>query len=247
VLWCRAEVVLSCWQFDATHRPVIDDIISILVKNPTLITPCLDSPSAALVLEGTASLEMSLAPRPRSVRGSNPRRASGDIWTRRGLSLSLSHDDDSKVSSDSPDPAMVSLMDPFGLLSDSAATQPPVPVMPRYCKTTAAPHNRVSFDSRIRTSMFGRSASTDDRRAPTALVVSLGHDADDRCLDTSFMLGIKSTPVVSSTVPLDDSQRLPEPSRPVSKIHLDDDCLAPTSSLESRADSDYCSQHSKDC
>jgi len=95
--------------------------------------------------------------------------------------------------------------------------------------------------------MFGRSASTDDRRAPTALVVSLGHDADDRCLDTSFMLGIKSTPVVSSTVPLDDSQRLPEPSRPVSKIHLDDDCLAPTSSLESRADSDYCSQHSKDC
>jgi len=202
------------------------------------------------VLEGTASLEMSLAPRPRSVRGSNPRRSSGDLWTRRGLSLSLSHDDDSKVSNDSPDPAMVSLMDPFGLLSSSSATQPPVPVVPRYCKTTAAPHNRVSFDSRIRTSVFGRSSSTDERRGPSALVVSLAHDADDRCLDTSYMLGIKSTPIVTSTVPLDDSPCPPEPSRqsPVSKIrHLNDDCLAPTSSLESRADSDYCSQHSKEC
>lgn len=243
-------MVLSCWQFEATYRPTIDYIISVLVKNPTLITPCLDSPSAALVLEGTASLEMSLAPRPRSTRGSNPRRLSGDIWTRRGLSLSLSHDDDSKLSNDSPDPAMVSLMDPFGLLSDSTATQPPVPVVPRYCKTTAMPHSRVSLDSRIRASMFGRSSSTDDRRGPSTLVVSLGHDADDRCLDTSYMLGIKSTPIVTSTVLIDDSQCAPEQSRqsPVSKIrHLDNDCLAPTSSLESRADSDYCSQHSKDC
>jgi len=250
MLRCRAEVVLRCWQFDATHRPTIDHIINILVKNPTLITPCLDSPSAALVLEGNASLEMSLAPRPRSTRGLNPRRASGDTWTRRGLSLSLSHDDDSKVSNDSPDPAMVSLMDPFGLLSDSTATQPPVPVVPRYCKTTAAPHNRVSFDSRIRTSMFGRSSSTDERRGPSALVVSLGHDGDDRCLDASYMLGVKSAPIVTSTVPLDDSQHPTEPMRqsPVSRIqHLNNDCLAPTSSLESRADSDYCSQHSKEC
>ena len=247
--WCRAEVVLSCWQFDATHRPTIDYIIGILVKHPTLITPCLDSPSAALVLEGTASLEMSLAPRPRSTRGSNPRRSSGDMWTRRGLSLSLSHDDDSKVSNESTDPAMVSLMDPFGLLSGSAATQPPVPVVPRYCKTTAAPHNRVSFDSRIRTSMFGRSSSTDDRPRPSALVVSLGHDPDDRGLDTSYILGITSAPVVTSTVAIDDLQCPPQPSLhcPVGKLqHLNDDCLAPTSSLESRADSDYCSQHSKE-
>lgn len=249
VLTCRAEVVLSCWQFDAAHRPIIDHIVSILVKHPTLIKPCLDSPSAALVLEGTASLEMSLAPRPRPARGSNPRRSSGDVWTRRGLSLSLSHDDDSKLSNESPDPAMVSLMDPFGLLSGSAATQPPVPVMPRYCKTTAAPHNRVSFDSRIRTSMFGRSSSTDDRRAPSALVVSLGHDPDDRGRDTSYVLGIKSAPVVTSTVPVNDLQCPREPSlqSPVGKLqHLNDDCLAPTSSLESRADSDYCSQHSKE-
>lgn len=244
-------MVLSCWQFDATHRPTIDHIINILVKNSTLIKPCLDSPTAALALEGTASLEMSLAPRPRSTRLSNPRRFSGETWTKRGLSLSLSHDDDSKVSNDSPDPAIVSLMDPFGLLSsDSTATQPPISVVPRYCKTTTAPHNRVSFDSRIRTSMFGRSLSTDERRGPSALVVSLGHDADDRCLETSYMLGIKSAPIVTSTVPLDDLQCPPEPSRqsPVNRIqHLNDDCLAPTSSLESRTDSDYCSQHSKDC
>ena len=184
------------------------------------------------------------------MRGSNPRRSSGDPWTKRGLSLSLSHDDDSKVSNDSPDPAMVSLMDPFGLLSGSSTTPPPVPVVPRYCKTTAAPHNRISFDSRIRSSVFGRSSSTDERRGPSALVVSLAHDADDRCLDTSRMLSIKSTPIVTSTVFLDDSQCHPEPTcqSPVSKIrHLNDDCLAPTSSLESRADSDYCSQHSKDC
>jgi len=178
-----------------------------------------------------------------------------------GLSLSLSHDDDSKVSNDSPDPAMVSLMDPFGLLSGggvSPASQPPVlPVVPRYCKTTAghSNHNRVSFDSRIRTSsVFSRSLSTDERRMPppppTALVVSL---ADDRCgRDTSCVLGgIKSAPVVTSAVPLDDSQCSPEPPRQspvVGRIrHLNDDCLAPTSSLESRADSDYCSQHSKDC
>jgi len=246
-------VVLSCWQFDASQRPTIDHVVGVLVKNPTLITPCLDSPSAALVLEGTASLEMSLAPRPRLTRGSNPRRSSGDLWpSRRGLSLSLSHDDDSKLSGgESPDPAMVSLMDPFGLLSGSpAVVQTPVPVVPRYCKTTAPPHNRVSFDSRIRTSMFGRSSSTDDRRVPSALVVSLGHESDDGCLDTSYMLGIKSTPVVTSAVPLTDSQCPAEPSRqsPVGKLrhHLNDDCLAPTSSIESRADSDYCSQHSKD-
>ena len=202
------------------------------------------------MLEGTVSLEMSLAPRPRLTRGSNPRRSSGDVWTRRGLSLSLSHDDDSKMSNDSPDPAMVSLMDPFGLLSDSTAAQPPVPVVPRYCKTTAAPHNRISLDSRIRTSMFGRSSSTEDRRGPSALVVSLGHDVDDRCLDTSYKLGIKSAPIVTTTVPLDDSQHPSDMScqSPITKIrHLNDDCLAPTSSLESRADSDYCSQHSKDC
>ena len=244
---CRAELVFNCWQFDASHRPTIDHIISILVKNPSLISPCLDSPSTALVLEGTGSLEMSLAPRPRSTRGSNPRRSSGDVWTRRGLSLSLSHDDDSKVSSDSPDPAMVSLMDPFGLLSGSTSTQTPMPVVPRYCKTTAAPHNRVSFDSRIRASMFARSCSTDERRVPSALMVSLGHDADGR-LDTSYMLGTKRTPVVTSTVPL-DSQYPTETSRqsPVGRLQrLNDDCLAPTSSLESRADSDYCSQHSKE-
>jgi len=250
MFWCRAEVVLGCWQFDATHRPTIDHIIGILVKYPTLIRPCLDSPSTAVVLEGTASLEMSLAPRPRPTRGSNPRRSSGDMWTRRGLSLSLSHDDDSKMSNESPDPAMVSLMDPFGLLSGSATTQPPVPVVPRYCKTTAAPHNRVSFDSRIRTSMFGRSVSTtDDRRGPSALVVSLGHDPDDRVLDTSYVLGTKSAPVVTSTVPIDDMHCTAEPSlqSPIGKLqHLNDDCLAPTSSLESRADSDYCSQHSKE-
>ena len=247
-MWSRAEVVLSCWQFDAAHRPTIGHIISILVKNPTLIRPCLDSPSAALVLEGTASLEMSLAPKTRGA-SRNPRRASGDMWTRRGLSLSLSHDDDSKVSSDSPDPAMVSLMDPFCLRSGSTTT-PPVPVVPRYCKTTAAPHNRVSFDSRIRTSMFSRSSSTDDRRGPSALVVSLGHDADDRCLDGSYTLSMNSAPVVTSVVPLtNSSQQLSEPMRqsPVGRLRcLNDDCLAPTSSLESRADSDYCSQHSKD-
>jgi len=248
-------VVLGCWQFEATHRPTIDHIISVFVKNPALIKPCLDSPSAALVLEGTASLEMSLAPRPRLTRGSNARRSSGDAWTRRGLSLSLSHDDDSKVSNDSPDPAMVSLMDPFRLLSESTATQqPPVPVVPRYCKTTAAPHNRISFDSRIRTSMFGRSSSTDERRGPSALVVSLGHDADNRRLDTSYTLGVKSAPVVTSTILLDETQncsadRTTLQSSPVSRItqHLNNDCLAPTSSLESRADSDYCSQHSKEC
>ena len=253
--------MLSCWQFDAAERPSIEHIMSVLTANPTLIRPCLDSPSAALVLEGTASLEMSLAPRPRSVhRGTHTRRSSGDPWTRRGLSLSLSHDDDSKLSNDSPDPAMVSLMDPFGLLSGgrvSPATQPPVPVVPRYCKTTAGPphgsHNRVSFDSRVRTSsVFSRSLSTDERRAPpSALVVSL---ADDHCaLDTSYMLGgIKSAPVVTSTVPLDDCQCPAEPPRQSPAVggrmrHLNEDCLAPTSSLESRADSDYCSQHSKDC
>jgi len=84
----RSELVESCWQFDAVQRPAIEHIISILTANPTLIRPCLDSPSAALVLEGTASLEMSLAPRPRSVhRGAHTRRSSGDPFTRRGLSL----------------------------------------------------------------------------------------------------------------------------------------------------------------
>jgi len=262
ILSCSAELVLSCWQFEPKSRPAVEQIVDVLEHNPTLIRPCLDAPSAALALEGTASLEMSLAPRPRAVRGANPRRSSGDVWNhRRGLSVSTSHDEDSKLSAGeySPDAAaMVSLMDPIGgvgtggIRGGSVSSPPSATVVPRYCKTTATPHGRVSFDSLIRMSVFGRSISTEERRPGTgALVVSLGRDADNRRLDNNFVVGVKSAPSFQSTAVTsidegsgtDTSRRSPI----INDIcRNNDDCRAPTSSLESRTDSDYCSQHSKD-
>jgi len=268
--------VQQCWSFDAAARPTVSDIIDVLCDNSILIQPCLDAPCSAIAFEGTASLEMSLAPRPRAVRSSHARRPSGDVLSpRRDLSTSSSHgcvgglvDEDSKISTGdySPDAALASLMDPFGLMASNGGTPSPQPALeltPRYCRTTSgAPavpllhnHNhsgRVSFDMFVRNAVFGRSMSTDtEHRRTSAVVVTLGHggcneltsDVRNKAL-TALMLPSDNT-ISSSRVACST-----ESLHAVIDSELDQvvDCCRrePTSSLESRTDSDYCSQHSKD-
>ncbi|KAI0225558.1 hypothetical protein LSAT2_023695 [Lamellibrachia satsuma] len=40
--------LLACWNFDPEGRPTVDDLIEMLVANPTLAKPCLDTPSSAV-------------------------------------------------------------------------------------------------------------------------------------------------------------------------------------------------------
>lgn len=260
----------------------MSDLILVLHNNPTLIQPCLDAPSSAIALEGTASLEMSLAPRPRAVRGSHARRPSGEVWSqRRGLSTSSSHgggcgqgvgDDDSKISTGeySPDAGLASLLDPFGLTTSNGgmpSPQQPIEMMPRYYRTTSgAPAvpllhghgggggSHVSFDSFVRNAVFGRSLSTDPDRRTSAVVVTLGRGE----LLTDTTANCRSSPVAALPVPTGgDTNGSGSVVCSTESLHVGsgggldavvDDCCrrAPTSSLESRTDSDYCSQHSKD-
>lgn len=275
--------MLQCWNFDPSLRPAVSDLIQLLRNNPTLIQPCLDAPSSAIALEGTASLEMSLAPRPRAVRGSHARRPSGDVWSqRRGLSTSSSHggcgqgvgDDDSKISTGeySPDAGLASLIDPFGLTTPNGgiqSPQQPIEMMPRYYRTTSgAPAvpllhghgggSRVSFDSFVRNAVFGRSLSTDPDRRTSAVVVTLGRGGGCGETTTDSTTNCRSSPAVALPIPTGgDTNGSGSVVCSTESLHVGsgggldavvDNCCrrAPTSSLESRTDSDYCSQHSKD-
>ena len=44
----RRKQLLACWNFDPEGRPTVDDLIEVLVANPTLAKPCLDTPSSAV-------------------------------------------------------------------------------------------------------------------------------------------------------------------------------------------------------
>jgi hypothetical protein len=50
----------ACWRFDFPDRPTPDAIREYLMERPSLIIPCLDTPSSAVVIEGTDSLEFAL-------------------------------------------------------------------------------------------------------------------------------------------------------------------------------------------
>ena len=45
---CRRKQLLACWNFDPEGRPTIDDLIEVLLANPTLAVSCLDTPSPSV-------------------------------------------------------------------------------------------------------------------------------------------------------------------------------------------------------
>ncbi|XP_064640093.1 uncharacterized protein LOC135495414 isoform X1 [Lineus longissimus] len=54
------DLMEACWRFDFPDRPTPDAIRDYLTERPQLIKPCLDTPSSAVVIEGTDSLEFAL-------------------------------------------------------------------------------------------------------------------------------------------------------------------------------------------
>lgn len=196
-----------------------------------------------MALEGPGSLSMNLMPRIRH-RNQYQKTPGGERVIRRGLSLSSHDDGDSKLSGDlSPGGAGTLPQDPFGLLG-----APPK----RTCSkdnsfVDDAPEDdttnqkslggKMSFESVSRFAALSRSISADERLGAChrgvkshGVAGAVGALASLRDADTASPFG-------------DGEERFAtEPRR--ATVQRENEL--PASSLESRADSDYCSQHSKD-
>lgn len=203
-------------------------------QSADLVVPCLDAPGTSVALEGPGSLNMNLMPRIRH-RNQYQKTPGGERVIRRGLSLS-SHDD-GKLSGELSPGAGTLPPDPFGLLPRA----PPK----RTCSkdnsfgddasadVVGVANQKPSFDSALRFSALSRSISADER------LVACHRGVKGR--------GVTGAGALSSlrdaASPFADGEErfATEPRR--ATIQRENELPA---SLESRADSDYCSQHSKD-
>lgn len=229
----------SCWAFDPKDRPSIDHIIDVLEQSPGLIVPCLDAPSTAVALEGPGSLNMNLLPRVRHRNQYQKNPGGGERIVRRGLSLS-SHDGESKLSGEQSPGAAILPSDPFGLVSKGPLrTQTSGDASTGDEKTALV---RLSgFDSFARLSVLSRSISADERLGAINRARGGG-----RSLGPSPAAGAAPTltGISSGAAPNfgNDQDRFATEPRHATARRTNE----PPLTLESRADSDYCSQHSKD-
>lgn len=230
-MFLRQELIRSCWTLNAHQRITIEDIVDILEQNPLLIIPCLDDPSRAIALEGTGSLEMNLLPRSR-IRSAQ--KWSSEHPPMRGLSLS-SPEKGNSSEDESPDHIV---SDPFNLLTplpsaDGAVVGEQNSVSQRH--STGHPvtvYSRRPFDMFMRSSRLSRSISTDER-------VSIDNEmAGGRYTSNLLMHDAKPRASVRGSLGRED----------VCDISANRNSLPQTlpPSLESRTDSDYCSQQSKE-
>jgi len=237
----------TCWAFDPKDRPSIDYIIDVLEQSPGLIVPCLDAPSTSVPLEGPGSLNMNLLPRVRHRNQYQKNPGGGDRIVRRGFSLS-SHDGDCKLSGEQSPGAC----DPFGLVArrpqrtqtGSEASGDETQNASSANQKTAALARLSGFDSFARLYVLSRSISADER-----LVGACGDRTHGgRSLGPSPAAGAPPstlTGIGAGAAPefSNDEDRFATEPRHATAAHRANE--APLT-LESRADSDYCSQHSKD-
>lgn len=65
ISYFRESLLKSCWSFDLKNRPKVLEVIEILNEMPELLTPCLDTPSTSVHIDGQWSLEINILPRVR--------------------------------------------------------------------------------------------------------------------------------------------------------------------------------------
>lgn len=237
---CREQLLKSCWEFDSTLRPSVDYLIDVLEQSTDLVVPCLDAPGTSVALEGPGSLNMNLMPRIRH-RNQYQKTPGGERVIRRGLSLS-SHDD-GKLSGELSPGAGTLPRDPFGLL---LRAQPKRTCSKDNSFGDDAPENivgianrkpvgKLSFDSALRFSALSRSMSADERLGTCHRGV--------KGRGVTGVGALSSVRDADAASPFADGEErfATEPRR--ATIQRENEMPA---SLESRADSDYCSQHSKD-
>lgn len=212
--------------------------------------PCLDAPSTSVALEGPGTLNMNLIPRIRHRNQYQKTPGGGEHIIRRGLSLS-SHDGDTKLTGDQSPGAGALSLDPFGLLKASAVRTSGGKDSNSFGGGGDAPANssgdasqklfgRLSFDSFSRLSALSRSISADER-------LGVCHrSARARGLTGGAGAAVLSSPHggrnVAPAFGTDQDRFATEPRRAAIQRANE----PPPVSLGSRADSDYCSQHSKD-
>ena len=230
----RQTLLRSCWLFDAKARPTVDYIIEVLEQSPLLLVPCLDTPCTSVALEGPGSLEMNLLPR---VRHRNPyqKTPGGDRPPRRGLSLS-SPENESKVSVDRS-PCVNLLMESYEMKNRTVSSDSDEPSKTDANATSTTANGqtvRLPGNLVARISLLSRSLSADD----TLNSFSKKTNSEQR-LNVNF----KHDKRTLAPLLIDNEQdRFATEPRHGATKKLNDIPL----SLDSRADSDYCSQHSKD-
>lgn len=240
------QLLKSCWDFDSKVRPSVDYLIDVLEQSPELVVPCLDAPSTSVALEGPGTLNMNLIPRMRH-RNQYQKTPGGEHIIRRGLSLS-SHDGDTKLSGDQSPGAGALSHDPFGLLKaptgrtscgkDGNSFGSDVPANSSGDASQKL-FGRLSFNSFSRLSTLSRSISADERLGAchwSARARGLTGGAGAGAL-SSLHGGRNVAPAFGT----DQDRFATEPRRAAIQRANE-----PPVSLGSRADSDYCSQHSKD-
>lgn len=218
-------MLLSCWEFNPENRPTIDSIIELLEIYPELIEPCLDGPSSAIALDLTASLEVNLLPnfKSRATRPHLSSLSSQDI----GINEDFSSE---------PNP-----LDPFcsnkrSSIPTDEPVRKPSDLNRRSC--------RFSLDSFRRSMKLGLSVSSDE---PTS---------DDRMSATSefqngFCNELEKHPPVNPHVAnhystTTSKKRLNVLLTGNSDGRCEEEMLMNLPpSVESKTDSDYCSQNSK--
>lgn len=218
-------MLLSCWEFNPENRPTIDSIIELLEIYPELIEPCLDGPSSAFALDLTASLEVNLLPnfKNRATRQHMSSLSSQDA----GINDDFSSE---------PNP-----LDPFcSTKRSSIPTDEPV----RKPSDMNRRSCRFSLDSFRRSIKLGLSVSSDE---PTS---------DDRMSATSelhngFCSELEKQQPVNPYVAAHYSTTASKKRLNVlltgnSDGRCEEDMLMNLPpSVESKTDSDYCSQNSK--
>lgn len=231
----RKSLLLSCWEFNPENRPTIDSIIELLEHYPELIEPCLDGPSSAIALDLTASLEVNLLPNFKS-RAARLRLSSDNTLHMAALSMSSQ---EVGINDDfSPEP---NLLDPFCLtkrpsIPTDDSVRKPSDINRRSC--------RFSLDSFRRSMKLGLSVSSDEP------------PSDDRMSATSELQnGFCSELEKQQVNPYVASNH----SVAMAKKRLnglltgnsetrrceEDTLMNVPPSVESKTDSDYCSQKSK--
>jgi len=262
------ELIRSCWYYDYKLRTPISKIRQQLEDNPSIICACLETPSSAQLQERSEVLEINLQPQNRA------RNRARQIIDHPQRCVSISSHDGGTTPGvfdlcESPS-AQEFISEPFCFTGSTPAvdelSRRPATAFPSL-ETRQLPSVGPSLGSVARKtralvripslieSFFrstGRSMSVDERTTTTCVVVDDSCDvaSQDHCASKAVARCYEMTVARSK----DPSERLllnhvaedVTPNSATVKQGSREPLSSLPPSLESRGDSDYCSQHSKD-
>lgn len=249
-------MLLSCWAYDPERRPGVDLLVETLLANSELVVPCLDAPVSAVAMDCTGSIEMAIPRRQPSrlrmalrISGEHSSHISNGFVPGGGLtisptSLSLGTDTFGYTSTlPCPNNATLSHMvcgiangDLAGNSCGNGGSED------LRCRLNSAGLSEIDQKTETVSGSLCASDVISDHRSSNEQLFNDVEDDDEE--EEGSTAGPCSEVMCPDSPPpqhsCSTSPPTPDTSLPVKYIAL------PTVSLEERADSDYCSDHSKE-